>query len=276
MLRTTVFLCGWVVAGAATFVPIASAQNAVRSNGAERLTHERSAQDKPALDKQDIRAQLSPRRYTTLAAEVSAKIDRIESREGDSFKSGQVLIRLDCALQQAQQQRAHATATGAEKIFSANKRLAELNSIGQVELDTSEAEVIKARADVALMEATLKKCTIAAPFSGRVAEQKMREQQYVQAGQPILDILDDSALELEFIVPSRWLGWLKAGYGFEVQIDETGATYPAKITRLGARVDPVSQSVKAAALISGRFPELIAGMSGRVKLTPPGSPSAPR
>jgi hypothetical protein len=102
-----------------------------------------------------------------------------------------------------------------------------------------------------------------------VAEQKAREQQFVQAGQQLLDILDDSALELEFIVPSRWLGWLKAGHAFKVSIDETGQTYPARITRLGARVDPVSQSVKAAATIDGKFPDLIAGMSGHLLLSPP-------
>lgn len=56
----------------------------------------------------------------------------------------------------------------------------------------------------------------------------MREQQFAQPGQGILEILDDSALELEFIVPSRWMAWLKDGYRFQVKIDETGGTYPAR------------------------------------------------
>jgi multidrug efflux pump subunit AcrA (membrane-fusion protein) len=114
----------------------------------------------------------------------------------------------------------------------------------------------------------LYKCQIAAPFSGRVAEQKAREQQYVQPGQPLLDIIDDSVLELEFLVPSVWLSWLKVGGALRVQIDETRKTYPAKFIRIGARVDPVSQSVKVVAAISGRFPELMAGMSGKVQVAP--------
>jgi hypothetical protein len=105
-----------------------------------------------------------------------------------------------------------------------------------------------------------------------VAEQKVREQQYVQAGQALLEILDDSVLELEFIVPSRWLAWLTPGTGFQVAIDETGKTYPAKVMRTGARVDPVSQSVKIAAAIDGKFNELIAGMSGRVLMAAPAKP----
>jgi len=102
-----------------------------------------------------------------------------------------------------------------------------------------------------------------------VSEQKVREQQYVQPGQVIMDIIDDSVLEIEFLVPSKWLAWIKPGYKFQVGIDETRKSYPAKVQRIGARIDPVSQSIKLVATIDGRFPELIAGMSGRVSLTAP-------
>ena len=141
--------------------------------------------------------------------------------------------------------------------------------MGQLELDLSKSAVSKARAEVGLNKAVVAKCQVLAPFAGRVAEQKVREQQFVQPAQALLDILDDSVLELEFLVPSAWLRWLKVGGSFEVQIDETRKTYPAKFTRIGARVDPVSQSVKVAAAIHGRFPELMAGMSGKVQITPP-------
>jgi RND family efflux transporter MFP subunit len=222
------------------------------------------------MENAELRAQLSPRDYTTLAAEIGARVNRIAFKEGQSFRAGQVLVSLDCSLQTAQQARAQAELTGAEKLYQANQRLAELNSVGRLELDTSASQVDKARAELAYVNATLSKCDIVAPFNGRVAEQKAREQQFAQAGQPLLDILDDSALELEFIVPSRWLGWLRIGYSFKVVIDETGQTYPARITRLGARVDAVSQSVKAAAVIDGRFKDLIAGMSGHLLLAPAG------
>ncbi|WP_296952039.1 efflux RND transporter periplasmic adaptor subunit [uncultured Massilia sp.] len=222
-----------------------------------------------ALDRQDIRAQLAPRRYTTVASEIGAKISRIAVPEGGAFRAGQALVAFDCSLQQAQLQKARAVLGAAERTYVANKRLDELRSVGKVELEASEAEVGKARAEVEGSRVLLSKCTIAAPFGGRVAEQKVREQQYVQPGQALLEILDDSVLELEFLVPSRWLAWIKPGHAFQVRIDETGKTYPAKVQRIGARVDPVSQSVKLSAAIAGRFPELIAGMSGRVELTPP-------
>lgn len=223
-----------------------------------------------ALDKREIRAQLLPRRYTTLAAEIGAKIRRLTVPEGGRFRAGEVLVSFDCSLQQAQLDKSRAALKATEQSWHANQRLAELNSVGKVELNVSEAEVNKARAELASNAALLAKCSIAAPFAGRVAEQKVREQQYAQPGQPLLDILDDSALELEFIVPSKWLAWVRPGHGFQVKIDETGRSYPAKVQRIGARVDPVSQSVKLSAAIDGKFPELIAGMSGRVLMSPPG------
>jgi RND family efflux transporter MFP subunit len=230
-----------------------------------------SQSPRTAIERQDIRAQLSPRRYTTLSAEVGAKINRIDVPEGGRFRAGQTLIAFDCSLQQAQLQKARAALAAADQTYAANKRLAELNSVGKLELDVSQAEANKARADVSLMNISLGKCNVAAPFSGRVAEQRAREQQFAQPGQPLLDILDDSALELDFIVPSKWLVWLKINQKFQVAIDETGKTYPAKILRIGARVDPVSQSVKLTAVIDGQFNELMAGMSGKVLIAAPGS-----
>lgn len=220
-------------------------------------------------DQREIRAQLSPRRFTTLAAEIGAKVSRLPVAEGGAFRAGQSLVQFDCGLQRAQLDKARAMLGGSEKTWNANKRLSELNAVGRVELDLSEAEVTKNRAEVSAMGTMLGKCSVAAPFAGRIAEQKVREQQYVQPGQPMLEIIDDSVLELEFIVPSRWLAWLKPGHAFQVAIDEAGKSYPAKVQRIGARVDPVSQSIKLVAAIDGKFPELIAGMSGRVTMSPP-------
>ena len=220
------------------------------------------------FERQEIRAQLLPLRYTTIAAEIGAKISNIGVPEGGSFKEGQPLVSFDCSLQKAQLDKAQAELEGAEQTWQSNLKLEKLNSVGQLELDLSRSSVNKAKADLGANNAVLSKCQVVAPFSGRVAEQKVREQQYVQAGQAMLDIIDDSVLELEFLVPSIWLRWLKVGATFKVQIDETRKTYPSKFTPIGARVDPVSQSVKVAAAINGKFPELMAGMSGRVIIKP--------
>lgn len=215
----------------------------------------------------DLRAQLTAARYTTLSSEIGAKINLIAFREGNAFNAGQILVAFDCTLLEAQLQKAQADMTSAEHTFNANRELLRLNAVGQLELDISEAAFLRAKADVTGNSALVSKCVIKAPFSGRISDQKVREQQYVQAGQALLEILDDSSLEVEFLAPSRWLTWMKIGGRLRVTIDETRKTYPATFVRIGARVDPVSQSVKVVASITGRHPELVVGMSGQVNVS---------
>lgn len=218
---------------------------------------------------QELRAQLSPRDFTTLAAEIGAKVEKISVREGDRFTKGQVLVAFDCSVNRAQLEEARASQSAADKTLAVNRRLLELKTVGKLETDVSATEADKARAKVAAMTAMVSKCAVTAPFDGRVVEQKVRGQQFVQPGQPLLDILDDSVLELDFLVPSKWLVWLKPGTEFKVTIDETARTYPVKLIRTGARIDPVSQTVRVTGAIGGHYPELSAGMSGKVLLSPP-------
>ena len=98
--------------------------------------------------------------------------------------------------------------------------------------------------------------------------------QFVGVGAPLIEILSDKDLDLELIVPSLWLTWLKPGVPFDVAIDETGKTYPAKITRLSGKVDAVSRSIKIYGKIDNPADTLLPGMSGRALLSPPPAGSA--
>jgi membrane fusion protein, multidrug efflux system len=224
----------------------------------------------------EIRAEITPRNYTTLSSEMAGRIDKINTRPGERFKKGDVLVVLDCITQRALLQRARATETAAERTYAVNQRLFKLGSIGELELEVSQSEVDKTKADVAVADAAVSKCVITAPFAGMTAEgfsgstgKKPQEYQYVTAGQPVLDILDEHDLDIEFIAPSSEIGRLKIGAKFEINIEETRKRYDARITRLAPRVDPVSQSVKVYAEFTGDTHDLLPGMSGKVKLPGP-------
>jgi membrane fusion protein, multidrug efflux system len=231
-------------------------------------------QSKPAISSAnggvaEIRVQLSPLYSTTLSSEMAGRIDVIATRVGARFHRGDVLVRFDCAVPLAQVARAQAIVVQSEKSLEINRRLVALKSIGQLELDVSAAEVLKAKADLAAAQAVESKCSIAAPFTGVTVEQKAREFQYATPGQPLLDVIDDHTFEVNLIAPSDWLSWLKPGYPFQVKIDEANKTYSARVTRLGGRIDPVSQSIKVIGEIVGDAPDLMAGMSGSASIKPP-------
>lgn len=217
----------------------------------------------------DIRAQLVPQRFATLSAELGIKIARIHVREGERFKAGQPLVSFECSLQAAQLEKAKAQVFAAQGTFEGNQRLVKFNAIGDVELRNAEAELLKAKAEQSYLQAIVSKCQISAPYSGRAGEWKAREQQFVQPGQPVLEIVDDGTLELEFILPTSAVAALRSAGKFRVVIDDTRKTYPARFVRSGAKADPVSQTTKVIAVLEGNYPELMAGMSGRVQLSVP-------
>lgn len=227
--------------------------------------------ESPSLEiaKQDIRAQLSAVTYNSVSSELSARIQELPFKEGQSFKEGQVLVVFDCATQQAQYQKTKAVLSIAKRNYDTNKKLLALGSVGRIEYENSYSEYLKTKAENDELATVLARCNILAPYSGLIVEQKVRAQQYVQAGQPLLDILDKSSMELEFVAPSIWSPWLTEGYKFEIKLDETGKSYPAKITRVNGKIDPVSQTIKVAAVIDGEFKEIAPGMSGVLAITPP-------
>jgi RND family efflux transporter MFP subunit len=223
-----------------------------------------AAAQNPAPDGNDgkIRIQLVARDQVDISSEIPAKIASLPFREGDAFRAGQTLVSLDCSLYSAQLRKSQADADGARDLLNVNQKLLALHSIGELEVQQAQAKQKGSAAEVAYMQATVHKCAITAPFDGRVSKRSAAPQQFAEAGKPLLSIVDTSHLELKMIVPSKWLVWLKPGHALTVQVDEVGKTYPAKVARIGARVDPVTQTVDVTAAMAGGAAELLPGMSG--------------
>ena len=226
----------------------------------------------PATRLQPIRALLTPQVESTLSSQIAGRIEKINVRNGERFKQGDPLIEFDCTIQKAQLQKARSELLATRKTHEANLKLQEFKSIGDLDVAISAAEVEKAKAEYALVKAQVDMCIIAAPFDGRVVKRIAKPYESVNQGEALIEILDDSELKVELYVPSKWLLWLKDDTEFTVHIDETGKTYPARMTSLGARVDAVSQSIAITATITGNHPELLAGMSGDARFQVPAEP----
>lgn len=220
-------------------------------------------------EQEPIRVQLSAVQQTTLSSGIAARINTLAVKEGERFKQGQVLLSFDCAVLKEKLNYASASEQAARKKLAIANRLDKLNSISISEVEQTRSAVSMAQAESGVNRAMLERCNIKAPFSGRVSETLVRNWETVPEGKPLLTIYDDSAFELEMIVPSRWLRWLRAGTPFIVTLDETGQSYPAKISRLSSTVDAVSQSVKVFGQIAGHDDGLLPGMSGVARFSAP-------
>lgn len=210
-----------------------------------------------------FRVQLTAYQQSAIASEIAANISSLPLKDGAGFSKGDLLVQFDCSIIESQLRKAEAVADSARSSLNVNKRLSELNALSSLELEQAISKSKEAEADLMIMKVTASKCSIKAPFDGRVVKLQADPHQYVTPGKPLIDIVDTSRLEVKMIIPSRWLAWLKTGSRFTVLIEEMGGrSYPAHVVRVGAKIDALSQTAVIAGEIDGRQPELLPGMSG--------------
>ena len=229
------------------------------------------AQDLDPLgsDLSNIRGLVKPLTSATLSSEIPARIIKIPFRLGDRFKKGQILVQFDCSLYNAELAAAKATLSAEQKKFENNQQLLELNAISKIETDISETVVKKAEAEKRIADVRVKRCTIRAPYDGRVVETLVNTHESVGLDQNLLSILSDKDLEIELIVPSMWLNWLKSNVTFQFHVDETRQSYQGRVSQLGASVDPVSQTIRVTGKFESEIENVLSGMSGTAVFNQP-------
>lgn len=217
----------------------------------------------PALAEQlPVRGVVRPVQQATIATELFAPVARIPLREGQSFRAGDLLIEFNCAAYLAQR-KAAAAQHRAQQLELENKEvLLKHNAVGRHELDIAKAQLMGAAAKVEELDARIGHCRITAPFDGSIAELLVNEFEMPSAGNAILSIINDNAFELELIVPSDWLNWLRVGGSFSFEVDETRDVLEASVSRFGASVDPVSQTITIFGTFRSHPSGIKAGMSG--------------
>lgn len=191
-----------------------------------------------------MRLQLSAHEHTTLSSELSGKLKQVRVEEGDHFEKGETLLTFDCAIHQARLRHSNAAERAAQEKLAIAQQLNQLNSISMTDVAQAEADQQMAEAESGIHRVMVNRCHIEAPFNGRVAERLVQPGEYVSEGTALLALYADDRFDVELIAPSQWLRWLEPGLPFTVTLDETGQSYQATLTRLGAIVDPVSQSIK--------------------------------
>ncbi len=197
----------------------------------------------------------------TLGIEFAAPVRKINYREGESFEKGAAIVVFDCRKQKAEFDAAAAVHREAELVLANHDYLRKRGATGQHDVEVARIRVAKAAAEAEALRLRLEQCTIHAPFDGSVVELKIYEHEFPTPGTPFLKIIGAQSLEIELIVPSQWLVWLKPGQPFRFRAEETAKSYAAHVRRIATAVDPVSQTVK----IFGKLDapgDVLAGMSG--------------
>lgn len=232
-----------------------------------------AAQPAGALPREDsrlpIRGIVRALNQASISTDVPARVSAIGFREAQAFKKGDVLIRFDCERLQAEYAAAEAVHREMKLTLDSNVALDRRGAVGKIEVEVSRARVDKAAGEAASLAARLKQCAIVAPFDGRVTDLNVNEHEIPAQGKPVISIVDPTSFEIDIIVPSLMLRQLGPGTPFQFAVDETGTTYDAHLLRVGAAVDPVSQTVKIIGALDRSDSHILAGMSGTATFSAP-------
>ncbi|MBI1207891.1 MAG: efflux RND transporter periplasmic adaptor subunit, partial [Azospirillum sp.] len=216
------------------------------------------------------RALIKAHHEATLSSEIAGRIVKMPRREGETFKKNDRLVEFDCNWFVANQAASRANLRHAQARLDGLEALLARRSTGTLDVALARADVDKARAELQSTALTVERCVIGAPFSGRVVELKAHPFESVAQGAPLLTILDDGEPDVAMVVPASWLTWLHPEQSFSLAIDETLGSHAGKITRIGAQIDPVSQTVTVYGTVSNTAQDLVPGMSGTASFAQPG------
>ncbi|GJL65603.1 MAG: hypothetical protein NPIRA05_05740 [Nitrospirales bacterium] len=229
------------------------------------LAKEEGRNSLPSSDLQAIRGIVKPVVEAVIASEIQALVRRMPFRDGDGFKKGDLLVEFECAKYRAELSAAQADLEARQKTVINNEELASLHGIGRLEVDISQAELKKSQAVLTRAQVIIQGCRIPAPFAGQVVKTLVHPYESVNPYDDLVSIVSNQDLDIELILPSSSLRWITKKQSFSFSLDETQEAYPAEVVEIGARVDPVSQTVR----VFGRFRQhptgVLAGMSGNAK-----------
>lgn len=208
---------------------------------------------------------LRSRQGVVLRPEVSGRVSRLNFRDGDRVRRGQLLVQLDDQLPQAQVKQSEAELSIARANHKRNQELLAQNFISQRTVDESAANLDVAQAKLALAQATAARLRIVAPFDGIAGIRAVNVGDYLKDGTDMVNIEDIDVVYVDYRLPERFQTQVKKGQKAVVDIDALpGRTFEAQIQAIDPLIDANGRSIAVRATIDNRQQLLRPGMFARV------------
>ncbi len=208
---------------------------------------------------------LRSRQSVVLRPEVSGRVTRLNFRDGEKVRRGQLLVQLDDQLPMAQVQQAQAELSIARANHKRNSELVAQGFISQRSVDESSANLQVADAKLALAQAQSARLKIVAPFDGIAGIRSINVGDYLKDGADIVNIEDMDAIFVDFRLPERFQTKIQRGQQAVVETDALpGRKFGALVLAIDPLVDANGRSVGVRGCIDNRQLQLRPGMFARV------------
>jgi membrane fusion protein (multidrug efflux system) len=197
----------------------------------------------------------------TVAAEITGKVVEIAFESGAKVKQGDLLIRQDTSVEEAQLPGAVAQAELAQTILARDAKMLAEQIISQVDYDTSSARHEQATALVNQIRATIAKKTIRAPFGGRLGIRQANLGQLLREGDPIVTLQSLDPIYVNVTFPQQELPRLRPGLPMRVTCDcLPGLAIDGRMTAVNPLVDSDTRNIQVQATVDNREEKLRPGM----------------
>jgi len=208
---------------------------------------------------------LRSRQSVMLRPEVSGRVVRLNFRDGERVRKGQLLVQFDDQLQQAQIKQSQAELSIAQANHKRNEELLAQNFVSQRSLDESAANLEVAQAKLALAQATADRLRIIAPFDGIAGIRNVNVGDYLKDGTDIVNLEDIDTVYVDYRLPERYQTQVKAGQRVTVELDALpGRSFEARVQAVDPLIDANGRSIGVRASIPNRQLLLRPGMFARV------------
>ena len=197
-----------------------------------------------------------------IASGMTARLLRANYKPGQTFKSGSLLAEFDCTQQEAELKalgQAHETLS---LQYKNQDHLFKAGAAGELDVSMARSEMAQAAAERDALTARMKHCHVYAPYAGIIVDKHVARYETPAQNAPLYTVHRTGNLEISVIIPSKWLRWVDTGAKFKFQVDETGVELNGKVSRIGAAVDPVSQTIEVTGKLTGSAHGALSGMSG--------------
>jgi membrane fusion protein (multidrug efflux system) len=215
----------------------------------------------------DIRAigSLRSDESVQITSEVAGRVAEANFLEGGLVNAGDVLVKLDDALAQAEVADAKARYDLAEANNDRAKQLSRTGNVTEKAIDEAAANYEIARAALELQRVKLSKHTITAPFAGRVGLRKVSPGGYITAGTPIVNLEKIDFLKVDFKLPELFLPSVAVGQTVGVSVDALpDKTFKGEIYAIDPQVDVNGRALALRARLPNPDLELRPGLFARV------------
>lgn len=205
----------------------------------------------------------------TLAAELGGTIVEIGVENGAAVKKGDLLVRLDTSVEEAQLAATEANLKLAQLEMDRSKTLLGQNTISQAEFDSRDAASKAAAAEVANVKAQLAKKAIRAPFAGRVGIRMVNLGQTIAAGTELIPLQSLDPIFIDFTLPQQRVASVKPGQLVRVKVDGLEGDFEGKVTAINPQVDATTRNVRIQGTLANADEKLRPGMFAEVAIVSP-------